>query len=114
MNPILVVALTAAFSAPSAAPRPEPPARAALGGFVYFICRATDDTGGEANCAGPALLWAGIAGAGGAAVGAGVDALVDHIVRHIVRPPRAQLAPLVQRARAFLALAAPAATSQAR
>lgn len=125
MNPILVIALTAAISAPPAAPQPEPPPRAtlasqvaalasapaapapaitatraamtqpggdslkngaliggvvagaAMGGFVYWICRATDDTDGGANCAGPALLWAGIAGAGGAAVGAGVDALFD-------------------------------------
>lgn len=47
------------------------------GGFVYWLCRALDDTGGEANCAGPALVWAGIAGAAGAAVGAGVDAMFD-------------------------------------
>lgn len=52
-------------------------AGAAMGGFLYTICRAMDDTGGEANCVGPALIWAGIAGAGGAAVGAGIDALFD-------------------------------------
>jgi len=47
------------------------------GGFVYWLCRALDDTGGDANCAGPSLVWAGIAGAAGAAIGAGVDALFD-------------------------------------
>ena len=47
------------------------------GGFVYWLCNALDDTGGDANCAGPALVWAGIAGAAGAAVGAGVDAMFD-------------------------------------
>jgi len=40
MNPILVVALTAAFSAPSAAPRPEPPARAALASQVAALASA--------------------------------------------------------------------------
>ena len=48
-----------------------------MGAFVYTLCRALDDTGGNANCAGPALLWGGIFGAGGAAVGAGVDALFE-------------------------------------
>ena len=52
-------------------------AGAAMGTFVYVLCRAMDDTGGGANCAGPALLWGGIAAAGGAAVGAGVDALFE-------------------------------------
>ncbi|MEX2271886.1 MAG: hypothetical protein WD690_10465 [Vicinamibacterales bacterium] len=48
-----------------------------MGIFVYTLCKALDDTGGEANCAGPALLYAAIAGAGGAAAGAGIDALFD-------------------------------------
>ena len=52
-------------------------AGAAMGGFVYVLCQAMDDTGGGANCAGPAAIWGGIAAAGGAAVGAGVDALFD-------------------------------------
>ena len=52
-------------------------AGAAMGTFVYVLCQAMDDTADGANCAGPALLWGGIAAAGGAAVGAGVDALFD-------------------------------------
>jgi hypothetical protein len=48
-----------------------------MGAFLYTLCRALDDTGGDANCAGPAVMWGAIFGAGGAAVGAGVDALFD-------------------------------------
>ena len=48
-----------------------------MGAFLYTLCRAMDDTGGDANCAGPAVMWGAIFGAGGAAVGAGVDALFD-------------------------------------
>lgn len=50
-------------------------AAAAGGGFLYYLCRALDDTGGDQKCAGPALVAAGVAGLGGAAVGAGIDAL---------------------------------------
>ena len=63
-------------------------AGAAMGGFLYTLCRAMDDTGGNANCAGPALVWAGLAGAAGAAVGAGVDALFDQ--QSIAAPRKAR------------------------
>lgn len=61
---------------------------AAMGGFIYTLCRAMDDTGGQTNCGGPALIWGGIAGAAGAAVGAGVDALFDQ--QSIAAPRKAR------------------------
>ena len=56
----------------------------ALGGFVYYLCNALDDTGGDAECLGGTLVWTGIGAAGGALFGAGVDALFAHPA--IVRP----------------------------
>ncbi|HEX6324262.1 MAG TPA: hypothetical protein VFZ36_11095 [Vicinamibacterales bacterium] len=50
-------------------------AAVAAGSFLYTLCHAMDDTGGDADCARPSLIFAGVAGAGGAAVGAGIDAL---------------------------------------
>lgn len=50
-------------------------AAVAAGSFLYTLCRAMDDTGGDADCARPSLIFAGVAGAAGAAVGAGIDAL---------------------------------------
>jgi hypothetical protein len=52
-------------------------AGAGMGGFIYWLCNALDDTGGDANCGGPALIYGGLFAAGGAALGAGIGALVD-------------------------------------
>ncbi len=57
-----------------------------MGSFIYWLCNALDDTGGDQPCAGPALVWAGIAGAGGALVGAGVDALFDGTPQARMKP----------------------------
>lgn len=61
-------------------------AGAGMGAFIYWLCNALDDTGGDQPCAGPALAWAGIAGAGGALVGAGVDALFDATPQARMKP----------------------------